>query len=178
MRAHALFLASCALLVASQAATSNVTTCTPAYSWSINSKNQTPCLVAAFLESVCQGAVQVNSIPVGTHYRGPAPTNATLCLCSTPVYSLISACGGCQDRNFISWTEWAANCPQGWKLSRFLQAIPDEVVVPSWAYLDVTKTDNTFDPIIANLSLANSESTTLSPPSTALSTSRNRMQVL
>jgi hypothetical protein len=56
---------------------------------------------------------EVNSIPVGTHYIGPSPTNATPCQCSTVTYSLVSACGGCQERNFLSWTDWAANCREG-----------------------------------------------------------------
>ncbi|KAJ7172288.1 hypothetical protein C8R46DRAFT_1085410 [Mycena filopes] len=134
--------------------TSNVTTCTPSYQWAINSKNQTPCLVAAYLESVCEGPVEVNSIPAGNHYSGPAASNGTqLCLCSTVTYSLISACGGCQTRNFISWTDWSANCPQASKIPRFLQAIPPQVEVPEWAYLDVTKTDNIFNPILASGSL-------------------------
>jgi hypothetical protein len=57
--------------------------------------------------------VVINSIPVGTHYIGPSPANATTCQCSTVTYSLVSACGGCQERNFLSWTDWAANCREG-----------------------------------------------------------------
>ncbi|KAJ7343295.1 hypothetical protein DFH08DRAFT_222512 [Mycena albidolilacea] len=160
MKGHGISLASGALLVvrvASQTGTSNVTTCTPLYQWSINNKNQTPCLVAAFLESVCQGLAEVNSIPVGTHYIGPSPANATPCQCSTVTYSLVSACGGCQERTFLSWTDWAANCREV-EVGRFLEAVPTQVIVPSWAYLDVTKTNNTFNPILANQSLSTSGS--------------------
>ncbi|KAJ7444912.1 hypothetical protein FB451DRAFT_74078 [Mycena latifolia] len=149
MRERGTFLASFALLllqVASQ--TSNVTTCTPLYQWSLNSKNQTPCLVAAFLESVCEGPVNVDTIPENNHYTGPILSGATLCRCSTVTYSLISACGACQGRKFISWTEWATNCSQV-EVGQFLQTIPSQVVVPPWAYLDVTKTDNIFNPILA-----------------------------
>ncbi|KAJ7724451.1 hypothetical protein DFH07DRAFT_263761 [Mycena maculata] len=148
-------LALLLLRVASQ--TSNVTTCTPQYEWSLNSKGQTPCLVAAFLESVCEGPVEVNSIPPDTHYIGPVSSDATLCRCSTVTYSLISACGGCQSRTFITWSAWAANCTRV-EVGEFLQPIPSQVVVPSWAYLDVTQTDNDFNPILANQSLSNSAS--------------------
>jgi len=167
MRGHGLFLASSALLVARVASqTSNVTTCTPLYEWSINARNQTPCLVAAFLESVCEGPVEVNTLPEATHYTAPPSADATLCRCSTVTYSLISACGGCQNRTFISWTDWAANCPQV-EIAQFLQTIPAEVVVPSWAYLDVTKTDNFFNPILASLNSSESSSASASSSSTA-----------
>ncbi|KAJ6502358.1 hypothetical protein C8R45DRAFT_617223 [Mycena sanguinolenta] len=177
MRRNGTFFASCALLVvrvASQTVTSNVTTCTPLYQWSINSLNQTPCLVAAFLESVCQGGfAEVNSIPVGTHYIGPSASDASLCQCSTVTYSLVSACGGCQNRTFISWADWAVNCTDV-EVAQFLQTVPTEVVVPEWAYLDVTKSNNTFNPILANFSLSNpgsslssSSSSSTSPPSSS-----------
>ncbi|KAJ6497045.1 hypothetical protein C8R47DRAFT_1113632 [Mycena vitilis] len=169
MSGHGTFLAFSALLitlVASQS--SNVTTCIPLYQWSINTKDQTPCLIGAFLESVCEGPVQVDTIPQGTHYIGPPTANATLCRCSTVTYSLISACAGCQDRRFISWTDWSVNCPQV-EVGQFLQTVPANLVVPSWAYLDVTKTNNTFDPVLAaNQSSASASiSSTSSSPTTS-----------
>ncbi|KAJ7709712.1 hypothetical protein B0H17DRAFT_234035 [Mycena rosella] len=119
--------------------------------------SNTPCLVAAFLETVCEPPVEVDAIPPNTHYVGPSLSEATLCRCSTVTYSLISACAGCQNRTFIPWTEWATNCSQV-EVGRFLQTIPPEVVIPSWAFLDVTKTANIFNPILANLSLSQSSS--------------------
>ncbi|KAJ7510061.1 hypothetical protein B0H11DRAFT_1173784 [Mycena galericulata] len=127
-----------ALLLLSQVAaqTSNVTTCIPSYDWSLNSNDQTPCLVAAILENICDGPVEVNTIPPHNHY---ILTDANLCQCNTVTYSLISACGGCQNRTFISWTDWATNCTQVEPVGQFLQTIPPDVAVPSWAYLNVTK---------------------------------------
>ncbi|KAJ7097752.1 hypothetical protein B0H15DRAFT_822510 [Mycena belliarum] len=147
------------LLLHVVAQTSNVTTCIPLYQWSLNSRLQTPCLVGAFLESVCEGPVEVNTLPEGNHYIGPSSSDATLCRCSTVTYSLISACAGCQNRTFRPWTEWAAACTQV-EVGQFLQTIPAQVVVPSWAYLDVTKTDNIFNPILANQSLSQPPSST------------------
>jgi len=160
----AIFLALFVLGVASQS--SNVTTCVPVYQWSINSQNQTPCLVAAFLESVCQTPSEVNSIPPNNHYLGPSAADATLCLCSTVTYSLVSACAGCQGRSFLNWTDWSANCSQV-EVTTFLQPIPSQVVVPAWAYLNVTQSNNIFNPIIASLNASHSSSSSVMSSSTS-----------
>jgi hypothetical protein len=56
-------------------------------------------------------AVSVDAIPVGTHYLGPTFADATPCRCSTVTYSLLSACAGCQNRDFTNWINWSLNCP-------------------------------------------------------------------
>jgi len=43
------------------------------------------------------------------------------------------------------------NCPQV-EVAQFLQTVPAQTVVPSWAYLDVTKSNNTFNPVLASKS--------------------------
>ena len=55
-------------------------------------------------------AAAVDAIPVGNHYLGPTPSTATPCECSSVTYSLLSACGGCQNRTFIDWLTWSENC--------------------------------------------------------------------
>lgn len=145
-------------LVANVAAqSSNVTQCIPAYSWAMNSKQQTPCLVAAYLEGVCTGQpFSVNSIPPGTHYLGPDSSEANPCFCSTVAYSLVSACGGCQNRTFTSWGNWSLSCTST-EIATFPGAIPSGTDVPVWAYLDVTTFVNeTFDPLAAQQSLTDS----------------------
>ncbi|KAJ7632801.1 hypothetical protein FB45DRAFT_913538 [Roridomyces roridus] len=171
MRDHGTILAGFALILLQVAAqSSNVTTCTPLYAWTLNANNQTPCLVAAFLESVCEGPVEVNTIPTGNHYLGPTLADADLCRCSTVTYSLISACAVCQNRTFLSWTDWSHNCSQV-EVAQYLQQIPAQLDVPSWAYLDVTKTKNIFNPILANESLSNPPQSTSAPvPSTTTTT--------
>jgi len=141
------------------AQSSNVTVCIPDYQWTINSLKQTPCLVAAYLESTCGGHYQVNSIPNGTHYVGPNFTLANPCLCSSVTYSLISACGLCQNRTFETWTNWALNCIQT-EIADYPKPINQTVVVPLWAYLNITQTNNTFSPQAAqnNQTLAASSS--------------------
>lgn len=139
------------------AQSSDVTQCIPAYSWAMNSKQQTPCLVAAYLEGICTGQpFSVNSLPNGTHYLGPNSSNANPCICSTVTYSLVSACGGCQNRTFTNWGNWSLSCTST-EIATFPDAIPSGTDVPVWAYLDVTTFVNeTFDPVAAQQSLLNS----------------------
>ncbi|KAF4615517.1 hypothetical protein D9613_002753 [Agrocybe pediades] len=153
--------------VAGQA--SNVTECVPDYAWSINSKGQTPCLVAAYLESQCGAPSIVNAIPVETHYLGPTFGQQNPCLCSTVTYSTISACGGCQGRTFQNWTTWSQFCVNT-DIAKFPRPLPDAVEVPIWAMINVTLTDNTFNPIIAQSVLDNGSSTALPTSSSSTST--------
>ena len=72
-------------------------------------------------------------LPRYSYYRGPDGTTSDLftsCLCSTTLYSLLSACSGCQGETWIpyilllfssqspvlmllsSWSEYASNCTQ------------------------------------------------------------------
>ncbi|GLB34837.1 putative expressed protein [Lyophyllum shimeji] len=139
------------------AQSSNVTRCVPQYDWSINSRNQTPCLVAAYLENVCKPTrvVQVNTIPVGNHYLGPALAQADICTCNVVVYSLISACGGCQGRTFTNWANWTLNCVVSDK-ETFPMTIPTAVEVPNWAYLNISLTKDNFDPVAAQAAAVSS----------------------
>ncbi|CAK5277655.1 unnamed protein product [Mycena citricolor] len=159
----------CVILLALRAAaqSSNVTTCISAYSWTVNAQHLTPCLVAAWLESVCLGPTEVDAIPANTHYIGPSTSTANLCLCSTVTYSLISACGACQNRTYTSWTNWTLNCATI-QVGTFLEPVPSQVVVPAWAYLNVTRSNNTFDPAAAFVNATESE-TSSSLASTAQS---------
>lgn len=112
-----------------------------------NSLNQSPCKVAAYLQSTCFGgsecslacmstalspfaAFTVDPLPPGYQYAGPYVLDGDdLCKCNTVTYSLLSACGACQEdlwtgyvlimlfytpvyesESVVSWSEWAANC--------------------------------------------------------------------
>jgi len=102
----------------------------------INGLGQTPCLVAAYLESGCGMRTQIQSyclffsngmsiptaarvdrIPSGTHYVGPSSGDANGCYCSSVTYSAISACAGCQDRSYLNWTMWSYNCTAKYEAS-------------------------------------------------------------
>jgi hypothetical protein len=117
-----------------------------------NSLGQSPCDVTAYMMSTCNRESELFSLfaspalwshliaeyklgPLspGYVYSGPGRPDhsdtANLCLCSTVGYSLFSACGACQGRDWmkcgytvsssqlltadvtvISWSEWIANC--------------------------------------------------------------------
>jgi len=144
------------------AQTSPVTQCIPSFDWSINSLQQTPCLVAAYLESACGTPTMIPAVPVGNHYLGPNAAQADPCRCSTVTYSAISACAGCQDRTYIDWLTWSLNCPSEiTTLSIFPKNLPSAatVVVPLWAYINLTLTNNNFS-VIAAEEVANETSTT------------------
>ncbi len=122
---------------------------------SFNSLGQNACMVAAFMISTCYGgcelfarllclvlapatslivsssfpAYTLDALAQGYSYGGPNGGDSTTCVCNTVTYSLISACGGCQGENWItydscshtsstlgahmsiiSWSEFVTNC--------------------------------------------------------------------
>jgi len=144
-------------------------------------RNQTPCSIAASLESACgarelrihwstlstklmvSAAHQVNQIPAGTHYTGPFLSDANPCTCNSVTYSLVEACGGCQNRPFIlPFALWKFNCTQDQvgsigesvfdvtflpsrpltfarRTPRFPSLLPSGVEIPSWAKLNISE---------------------------------------
>jgi len=152
------------LLVVKLIAGQNTTAvCLSSWSWATNSLDQNPCLVAAYLLGVCQPNFTVDAIPAGYHYAGPLAEEDNSCKCSTVTYSLVSACSGCQNGTIESWTTWSFNCSQVYQ--EFIENIPSETAVPSWAYLDVIIAD-TFDPVTAQADTDAPESTGMSEPTT------------
>ncbi|KAK0503360.1 hypothetical protein EDD18DRAFT_629951 [Armillaria luteobubalina] len=120
-------------------------TCTLSdFHWTFNSASQSPCDVASSLLGVCNGgSYSLQSLPDMTHYLGPSVDAANPCQCSTVSYSLISACGACQNRTYAQWSQWRVNCASV-DIGGFPEPIPNGTHVPGWAYLDV-KTEDTFD---------------------------------
>ncbi|KAG1827175.1 uncharacterized protein BJ212DRAFT_1294518 [Suillus subaureus] len=165
-------------------------TCLSSYSWMNNSLGQDPCVVASYLESVCSGgAFEVIALLPGDFYEGPSVVLANSCECSTVTYSLISACGDCQNATFLNWSGWSYNCsqvfsqvlvskvvyiPQAYKIhlvDRYPHNIPSGTVVPNWAYLNVTAAG--FDPVVAQSAGDLPESTATSVQSTGSVTYSN-----
>ncbi|KAL4065518.1 hypothetical protein V8B97DRAFT_2025776 [Scleroderma yunnanense] len=113
---------------------SNVT-CPPEYNWMNNSKGQSPCLIAAYVQSVCNyGSWTVDPLANYTHY---IVTNANPCQCSSVTYSLMAACSICQGRYYIAWSTWSINCSTVY-LGVYPENIPSWTPVPHWAYQNVT----------------------------------------
>ncbi|KAJ6525641.1 hypothetical protein B0H19DRAFT_1198149 [Mycena capillaripes] len=114
-------------------------TCSPSFAWSLNTLGQNPCLVAAYLGSVCDdGLFVVPALPnnLGV-YEGPTVAQANACGCSSVFYSLLSACADCQSGHILTWSAFKANCSTVYP-QIFIGDIPSATRVPHWAYQNIT----------------------------------------
>ncbi|KAF7363632.1 hypothetical protein MSAN_01020300 [Mycena sanguinolenta] len=141
-------------------------TCNPSFAWASNSLRQSPCLVAAYLGSVCDDGLFFvpaldNSL---SFYQGPTVAQANSCGCSSAFYSLLGACAQCQSAQVLSWSAFSENCT-----TTYSQIYPDNIptgtAVPHWAYQNVT--GGTFNSTLAQLNLNAPESTANSQPTSA-----------
>ncbi|KAB5590035.1 hypothetical protein CTheo_6530 [Ceratobasidium theobromae] len=126
-------------------------TCDGAFDWAKNSKGQSPCLVAAYLQGACypDRHWNVTSLSPGTEYLAPSGNAATGCACSSPVYQLLSACAACQGQSYLSWGQWTTNCPPA-RISNgsFPLQVPTDTAIPQWA-LAAIRPEAYFDPQVA-----------------------------
>ncbi|CAE6368557.1 unnamed protein product [Rhizoctonia solani] len=123
-------------------------TCDRSFDWAKNSKGQSPCLVAAYLQGQCYPNKQwnVSSLPDGAQYIAPTNQEATGCACSSPLYSILSACAACQGGSYGTWGQWTANCPTGLiNNGTFPFQVPADTAMPQWA-LKMISPDSYFDP--------------------------------
>jgi len=128
------------------------------FNWMSNSKNQNPCVVAAYLQGACNGGqFTVDPLPNGTHYTGPYGDEQNECQCSSVTYNTVSACGLCQNHTIVSWSSWDTNCTTVYP-GVFPPGIPDGTAVPQWAFQDVT-TSGLFNVTLAQSTGDNPEST-------------------
>ncbi|KAI0064543.1 hypothetical protein BV25DRAFT_249943 [Artomyces pyxidatus] len=130
------------LLASSVAGQVSAPTCQAAWEWTTNSIGQSPCLVAAYLESVCNdGQFVIPQLTDGQQYQGPTRAESNnLCMCNTVVYCLISACTGCQLNEWSSWPEWRGNCSSVASNGTLSTGIPPGTLVPHWAFQGITPT--------------------------------------
>ncbi|KAJ3851624.1 hypothetical protein EV368DRAFT_42726 [Lentinula lateritia] len=125
---------------------------------SYNSLSQDPCTAATYLGAVCNNGLQVPALPASNHYTGPSPGQATTCECSTLTYMLISACGACQNRTWISWQIWSQNCPIIERAYRFPVPLPTTTDVPSWAFMNISTAHATLSQPTSTSDTASSSS--------------------
>ncbi|KAI0662950.1 hypothetical protein C8Q70DRAFT_481402 [Cubamyces menziesii] len=115
------------------------TECTdPQYSWLSNSRGQSACDVARAVSENCVQTLQDATVPL--------PSSS--CPCNTVSYSLIYACGLCADTQalqiqFGAWSSLMV-CQDTLVREYPQNLIPSSVVIPAWAYLDLTH-DDKFD---------------------------------
>ncbi|GJE88608.1 hypothetical protein PsYK624_046910 [Phanerochaete sordida] len=123
--------------------------CGTDYIWMDNDKGQQPCLVAAYLEAPCLSTPS-DAVVLGlvqglvTTYTPPGPNGfypASICMCSSVLYSLLSACAICQGFGIDSFSDWTAQCPSSMiSNGAYPDPIPAAVGVPQWAYLNISTT--------------------------------------
>jgi len=129
-------------------AQSSEATCLPAYGWMNNTKAQSPCLVAAYLISVCDVApFVVQPLPPTFHYNGPFATGQSTCGCSSVTYSAFSACAICQNATETNWSLWSFNCSTVF-VGSYPPGVPGGTAVPQWMFQNVT-TNDVFDATLA-----------------------------
>ncbi|KAJ7087848.1 hypothetical protein C8R44DRAFT_819958 [Mycena epipterygia] len=117
-------------------------TCGPSYNWMLNSYQQDPCEVAAYLGGVCDSGAgfSIAALIPGDYYTGPTVQQSNPCRCSSVFYSLLSACAICQSGECLSWSIYSHNCSIVYS-GLFIGDIPPVTAVGTWAYQNVTKYD-------------------------------------
>ncbi|KAJ8588686.1 hypothetical protein M405DRAFT_874248 [Rhizopogon salebrosus TDB-379] len=160
-------------------------TCLPIFNWMDNTLNQNPCLISSYLASACLSqlgsseitsslaALGVTAASPGAMYPGPSADTANECMCNTVTYSMISACGACQNGTVESWSAYKFNCTMPY-YSTFPMNIPNGTVVPHWAYLDVVNAPESSAPVQSTSSIISSTtsvSASLTTSSTAATAS-------
>ncbi|KAI0321647.1 hypothetical protein OF83DRAFT_1098441 [Amylostereum chailletii] len=118
------------------------TGCVDSFNWTSNSLGQTPCIVAAYLLSACNGgSFTIEPLQPGNAYGGPTGSDrGDVCKCNSVAYSTISACSACQSRSWVPWDTWSGNCSNVASIGQFPVTIPSETRVPHWALQNVTQT--------------------------------------
>ncbi|KAF8609350.1 hypothetical protein BDV93DRAFT_141356 [Ceratobasidium sp. AG-I] len=140
---------------------------------SINSRQQTPCLVSAYLSAPCTSDNYWGVPEIGADgpYQPPSGTYANVCRCNSVQWNLLSACSMCQGGPAGSWSSWVANCSSSViTVGGYPQPVPAGISVPSWAYYDFTGT-GVFNAGIAQQQTGPESSAVASATSTSPATS-------
>jgi len=108
------------------------------FDWTFNSRNQSPCQIAAYLDSACEANpsdAYIAPLDNSSHYV-LSQSAANDCFCNTVFYSVISACAVCQGDEYLPWATWNTNCTRSY-VDQFPVTIPAGTAIPAWAYMDV-----------------------------------------
>ncbi|KAL0945580.1 hypothetical protein HGRIS_014740 [Hohenbuehelia grisea] len=87
--------------------------CDSSFSWAANSKQQTPCIAAAYVNGACgTNTYKVVKLLDNNRYDAPNATTANACTCSWASYNLLSACTACQNQpnSIPTWDAWIYEC--------------------------------------------------------------------
>jgi len=123
--------------------------------------------MAVALGGACvNGAFTLDPLQPGFVYLGPTALAANSCRCSSVYYSLLSACAYCQNQTYLDWSIYDVNCTTVY-VSVFTDPIPPTIVVPHYAYLNVSQY-NTFN-VVAAMDAGGTESSPI-PQATSATT--------
>ncbi|KAL1738811.1 hypothetical protein HDZ31DRAFT_69594 [Schizophyllum fasciatum] len=101
------------------------------WDWMKNDAGQSPCEVASSLVGACGSDLESLS--------PPSDGTQNDCVCSMVTYVLVQACVSCRhEESASSWYDWKLACSNT-TTEGFAHEVSDEVVVPDWAFYDVTK---------------------------------------
>jgi len=121
--------------------------CDPSFSWMDNSLAQSPCYVAAYVQSACgTGDWTVKSLPANSSYTPPDTTTANGCTCSWATYNLLSACTVCQSQNPYPWSYYSNGCQGFLSSSTYFPAnatLNSQTALPFWAVTNPSTWPNT-----------------------------------
>lgn len=140
--------------------------------WSFNSLGQSPCVMASYMFTPCWGTYTIYALRPGWLYTGPrSKGDSDPCVCSSVMYSLLSACQFCQSSASTSiepWWMWTENCTATEVQNGFfIQGIPFGTKIPVWAFKPFD-TNDTFS-LVGAQQVAASNQTELEPASTSSS---------
>jgi hypothetical protein len=153
-------------------------TCSSDFSWADNSANESPCMVAAYVNAPCYQN-NFNVAPLnGSHvYTPPSSASGTLqpCTCSWAAYNLISACTDCQGFSNVttSWSAYSFNCGALLTKDTYYPNITlaNGTLIPFWATTDPTTwTGAQFDVTMAKSISAEGHADVGSPASPTTTT--------
>lgn len=135
-RLSSLWLAGLMLPVAYAQSATTTAVCGSNFDWMDNSRAQSPCLIAAYLQGACgSGTWTVPLLPFTAtgaqqSYLPPNGTAMNLCTCSAAVYNLMSACAACQGGGWLLYAPWSLGC-ESQNMLGLPDSFPPSIPIPS-----------------------------------------------
>ncbi|KAH8914702.1 hypothetical protein BT69DRAFT_1357513 [Atractiella rhizophila] len=132
-------------------------TCSADLAFMNNNLAQNPCIVLSTMFGACTNTVGTFNLqalaPEFSGYAGPTSTDSSQflynqCLCSMPIYNLISACESCQSKTVLSFTAFTQSCnssftgAEGFPSLKLPVAVPSITALAPWTFID--NTDGTW----------------------------------
>lgn len=159
--------------------------CLGQYTWMQNSKGQSPCLVAAYVNGACaSGTWIVPLLQPGQKYDLPNATTANGCTCSWATYNLLSACTVCQGDAIApavqNWDAYRSQCGNFQSTTLYFPAnitFPNSSSIPFWASTNPETWQDAHFNVQAAQSIANEGKPDLNPTTNSAQNSKPKSSV-